>query len=100
MSALTLRAGAHQLIGAADQLAVASSTLGGRAVSQAVRTEASESMLDGAIAVRSMGGPFFERMSDAIIAQAARVHDGRPVQPAIDAAMDGASYLLRRASHL
>jgi hypothetical protein len=70
------------------------------ALTDAMRLKRAIGIVKGAESVRLLGGPFFERFADDLITQAARVQDGGPTGPAISAAMDGASWLLKRASHL
>jgi hypothetical protein len=101
MAGVELRVGARLLMGASEILSGASSRSGlaTDVLTDAMRTKAATGITSGAAAVRSMGGPFFERFADDLLAQATRVQAGGPVGPAISASMEGASWLLRRAPH-
>ena len=102
MAGVELRVGARLLMGASEILSGVSSRSGlaTDVLTDAMRTQAAAGMTSGAAAVRSMGGSYLERFADDLLAQAARVQGGGPVGPAIDASMEGASLLLRRAAHL
>lgn len=102
MAGVELRIGARMLMGAAETLSGMSSRSGlaTDVLTDAMRTKGAIGMLRGAESVRSMGGPFFERFADDLIVQANRVQNGGPTGPAISSAMDGASWLLKRASHM
>jgi hypothetical protein len=102
MAGVELRIGARLLFGAAETLSGVSSRSGlaTGVLTDAMRLTAATGMQSGSVALRSLGGPFFARMADDLVTQAGRVQSGGPTGPAIDAALDGASWLLRRASHL
>jgi hypothetical protein len=102
MAGVELRVGARLLMGASEILSGASSKTGlaTGVLTDGMRLQAATGMRSGAEAVRSMGGPFFARFADDLLSKATSVQGGGPVGPAIEASMDGASWLLRRAAHL
>jgi hypothetical protein len=102
MAGAELRLGARVLMGAAEVLSGTSSRSGlsTDVLTSGMRLKAALGMRSGSEAVRSLGGPFFGRMADDLVAQAASVQGGGPTGPAISSAMDSASWLLKRASTL
>jgi hypothetical protein len=102
MAGVELRVAARMLFGAAETLSGASvkSGLATDVLTDAMRVKGATGLRSGAAAVQSMGGPYFTRMADDLFTQAARVQGGGPTGPAIHSALDGASWLLARASNL
>jgi hypothetical protein len=102
MAGVELRLAARVLFGAAEKLSGASSRSGlaTGVLTDATRTTAAIAMRAQAPHVAGLGGPFFGRMADDLVAQAASVQGGGPTGPAISSAMDSASWLLKRASTL
>lgn len=102
MAGVELRLGARILMGAAETLSGASvrSGLATDLLTEGMRLKGAMGIRSGAETVRSLGGSFFERFADDLLHQADLVQGGGPTGPAITSAMDGASWLLKRASHL